>query len=318
MSSIIVSGSLDNLRSRHIRFLDEAAKLGELHVLLWSDEVARRLEGRAPTFPQAERQYLVEAVRYVKRVTLVTALDSPDVLPVFAADDPAPDPALKRRSDIAKGAGAPWASPLPDHIVIWAVDETDDTPAKRAFCGVQGLGYRVFTADDLTGFPEEQDSGIRDQGSGDSQSSSVVGRPSSVVRRPSVIVTGCYDWLHSGHVRFFEEASTYGDLYVVAGNDANVRNLKGEGHPLQSQDERRYMIGAIRYVKQALISTGWGWLDAEPEIARLKPDIYLVNEDGDRPEKREFCETHRLRYVVLKRTPKEGLPRRSSTDLRGF
>ena len=133
-----------------------------------------------------------------------------------------------------------------------------------------------------------------------------------------MIVTGCYDWLHSGHVRFFEEASSYGDLIVAAGNDANVRNLKGEGHPLQTQEERRYMIGAIRYVKLALVTTGWGWLDAEPEIARLKPDIYLVNEDGDKPEKREFCETHGLRYVVLKRTPKEGLPRRSSTDLRGF
>jgi hypothetical protein len=78
------------------------------------------------------------------------------------------------------------------------------------------------------------------------------------------------------------------------------------------------MVGAVRYVKQALVSTGWGWLDAEPEIARLRPDIYLVNEDGDKPEKREFCEAHGLRYVVLKRTPKEGLPRRSSTDLRGF
>ena len=119
-------------------------------------------------------------------------------------------------------------------------------------------------------------------------------------------------------MRFFEEASTYGDLYVVAGNDANVRHLKGEGHPLQTQDERRYMIGAIRYVKQALVSTGWGWLDAEPEIARLRPNIYLVNEDGDKPDKREFCAAHGLRYVVLKRTPKAGLPRRSSTDLRGF
>jgi cytidyltransferase-like protein len=133
-----------------------------------------------------------------------------------------------------------------------------------------------------------------------------------------VIVTGCYDWLHSGHVRFFEEASSYGDLIVAAGNDANVRNLKGAGHPLQTQAERRYMIAAIRYVKLALITTGWGWLDAEPEIVRLKPDIYLVNEDGDKPEKQAYCATHGLQYVVLKRTPKEGLPRRSSTDLRGF
>jgi glycerol-3-phosphate cytidylyltransferase-like family protein len=119
-------------------------------------------------------------------------------------------------------------------------------------------------------------------------------------------------------VRFFEEVSELGDLYVIAGSDANVRLLKGEGHPLFPQDERRYFVQAVRYVKRALISTGEGWMDAEPEIALIKPDMYAVNEDGDKPEKREFCEAHGIQYVVLKRTPKAGLPRRQSTDLRGF
>ena len=104
----------------------------------------------------------------------------------------------------------------------------------------------------------------------------------------------------------------------MVGNDANVRLLKGEGHPLFTQDERRYIAGSIRFVSQALISTGSGWMDAEPEIHRLRPEIYAVNEDGDKPEKREFCQRNGLQYAVLKRTPKEGLPRRQSTDLRGF
>jgi hypothetical protein len=78
------------------------------------------------------------------------------------------------------------------------------------------------------------------------------------------------------------------------------------------------MVGAVRYVKQALISTGHGWMDAEPEFDKIKPDMYAVNEDGDVPEKREFCQKHSLQYVVLKRTPKEGLTKRSSTSLRGF
>jgi len=60
-------------------------------------------------------------------------------------------------------------------------------------------------------------------------------------------------------------------------------------------------------VRRALVSSGEGWLDGEPEIYRLKPDIYAVNEDGDRPEKRQFCEAHGIEYRVLKRTPKEGL-----------
>jgi hypothetical protein len=71
-------------------------------------------------------------------------------------------------------------------------------------------------------------------------------------------------------------------------------------------------------VKQAFISSGMGWMDAEPEILRLQPDIYAVNEDGDKPEKAEFCRKKGLEYRVLKRRPKPGLPRRESTSLRGF
>ena len=314
MTTVFVSGSFDDLRSRHVRFLEEASKLGALHVLLWSDEVAAALAGQRPKFPQEERRYLVEAIRYVNQVTLVTELDSPDALPAPVLDAAAAAPALKRRAEDAKGAEAPSVDTQTDAGVLWAVDEADETADKRAFCAAHGIAYRVFTAADLQGFPGAGDRGLGVGG----PSSAVNGRPPSTVHRPSVIVTGCYDWLHSGHVRFFEEASAYGDLIVVVGNDANVRHLKGEGHPLQTQDERRYMAGAIRYVKLALVSTGWDWLDAEPEIRRLKPDIYLVNEDGDKPEKREYCATHGLQYVVLKRMPKQGLPRRSSTDLRGF
>jgi cytidyltransferase-like protein len=136
--------------------------------------------------------------------------------------------------------------------------------------------------------------------------------------RKRVIVTGCYDWFHSGHVRFCEEASAHGDLYVVVGHDANIRLLKGEGRPLFPQDERRYVLSSIRYVKEALISSGQGWLDAEPEMQIIRPDIYAVNEDGDVPEKREYCAKHGIEYLVLKRAPAPGLPKRSSTALRGF
>ena len=176
----------------------------------------------------------------------------------------------------------------------------EDHPA-LSFFRQQGLRCEVIGADQTDGFPPPP----------------AMDRVRTLGRK-KVLVTGCYDWLHSGHVRFFEEAASYGELYVIVGNDANVTHLKGEGHPLFSQDLRRYMAGSIRYVHQALITSGWGWMDAEPEIEKLRPDIYLVNEDGDKPEKRAFCTEHGLEYVVLKRLPKEGLQRRSSTDLRGY
>ncbi len=138
------------------------------------------------------------------------------------------------------------------------------------------------------------------------------------VGRKKVVVTGCYDWFHTGHVRFFEEVSEHGDVYAIVGHDANIALLKGAGHPQFPEEERRFIVGSLKYVKQALVSTGQGWMDAEPEIEKIKPDIYAVNEDGDKPEKRDFCKQHGIEYLVLKRLPKPGLTPRSSTSLRGF
>ena len=256
-----------------VRFLEEASKLGEVHVLLWSDETFRIMEGRSPKFPLKERLYLLQALHYVQQVSVITEQIDRDTLPSVADIDPQ----------------------------LWVVEERDDHVQKRASCERRGVAYHVLKEADLRGFPAMQ--------------FDLYTPPSA---RKKVIVTGCFDWFHSGHVKFFEEVSTLGDLYVVVGNDENVRYLKGEGHPLFRQDERRYMVQSIRYVKHALISSGNGWLDGEPEIDAIKPDIYAVNEDGDKPEKREFCAQRGLEYVVLKRKPKEGLPRRESTVLRGF
>ncbi|MCP4454266.1 MAG: adenylyltransferase/cytidyltransferase family protein [Planctomycetes bacterium] len=186
--------------------------------------------------------------------------------------------------------------------VIWVVSEDDDNAAKRAHAQAHGLTYQVITGKALAAYPAWDPSSVSVESSG----------------RDKVLVTGCYDWFHTGHVRFFEEVSELGDLYVVVGHDANIEALKGKGHPMFKQDERRYIAGSIRYVTQALISTGHGWLDAEPEIERIKPDKYAVNEDGDRPVKKDYCAAHGIEYMVLKRLPKPGLTRRESTHLRGF
>ena len=208
--------------------------------------------------------------------------------------------AVRYVSRVTEAEGAASFDTLPKNLKadVWADVAATASPAREAFARENGIARRVFKPDELKGFPESA--------------------PLPASSRKKVIVTGSYDWFHSGHVRFLEEVSAFGDLYVVVGHDANIRLLKGEGHPLIPQDERRYVVGSIKYVTQALISTGEGWLDAEPEIKRLKPDIYAVNEDGDKGGKREYCRKLGIEYLVLKRTPAPGLPRRSSTDLRGF
>jgi len=272
--NIIVSGIFDNMRLDDYRFLNSAGAQGNLHVLLWSDEMAEQVSGTAPKFPTKERQYLVESLQAVGRVSIVHKMDSETDIP--ACDNLSAD--------------------------VWISHESDNLSVIDQFCKKADIKHQILGLDDLEDTPTEN------------QTIS----PADDSAKKRVVVTGCYDWFHSGHVAFFEEVSALGDLYVVVGHDENIKLLKGEGHPMFGQDERRYIVQSIRFVKQALVSSGTGWMDAEPEIARIKPDIYAVNEDGDVPEKAEFCKSHGLTYTVLKRIPKEGLTRRESTHLRGF
>lgn len=130
-----------------------------------------------------------------------------------------------------------------------------------------------------------------------------------------VFVSGCYDLLHSGHVEFFRQAAQYGDLYVGIGSDETILHYKNH-KTLYKEHERLYMVKAIRYVKDAFINAGSGIMDFIPTVDFLKPDILVVNEDGDSPEKRQFCESRGIEYIVLKRTPSEGLEAHSSTALK--
>jgi glycerol-3-phosphate cytidylyltransferase-like family protein len=84
VKDVIVAGNFDDLRSPQVRLLEEAARLGRVRVLLWSDEAVRRLDGKPPKFPQAERQYLVESIRYVDRVSLSAGPADRDSLPLDA------------------------------------------------------------------------------------------------------------------------------------------------------------------------------------------------------------------------------------------
>ena len=130
-----------------------------------------------------------------------------------------------------------------------------------------------------------------------------------------VFVSGCYDLLHSGHVEFFRQASQYGDLYVGIGNDKTIEALKGH-KTMYSEQERLFMVRAIRYVKEAYINQGEGYLDFLPTLDLVHPDCLVVNEDGDRDDKRQLCRDRGMEYIVLKRVPNEGLEARSSTGLK--
>jgi cytidyltransferase-like protein len=132
---------------------------------------------------------------------------------------------------------------------------------------------------------------------------------------PKVFVSGCFDMLHSGHIAFFRAAAAYGDLHVALGSDATVYQLKGR-LPVNTQDERLYMVRSVSCVKDAFISQGSGMLDFEGELRAMRPDIFVVNADGNIPQKEALCRELGIEYIVLERTPHPDLPTRSTTALR--
>lgn len=135
------------------------------------------------------------------------------------------------------------------------------------------------------------------------------------MKNKTVMVSGCFDLLHGGHVAFFKTASSYGDLYVSIGTDENLLLLKGK-KPVFAESERLYTVKSVRYVHDAFLASGKGILDFEPDLKRIKPDIFIVNFEGHTREKEILCKALGIEYIVLERIPESGLPARSSSETR--
>jgi cytidyltransferase-like protein len=276
--TVYVCSAFAELSSMDVRLLHAASRLGSVEALVWSDGSA---PGRA-AYVEDERLYFVRSVRWVETARIVD---------VDSAGMP---------MGVQLAQGSLWArAPYPTGVA------SEGTAPSAP--GLAAMGIQVVTLghDDLPGFS------LSGRGHG-------LEAHATPIPAGSVIVTGCFDWLHSGHIRFFEEAAAFGPLLVSVGSDATIRALKGAGHPQFPEQERLYCVASVRTVHRAFIGSGSGWLDAAPEIDGFQPGYYVVNEDGDRAEKREFCRARGIQYVVLRREPREGLPQRSSTELRGF
>ena len=130
-----------------------------------------------------------------------------------------------------------------------------------------------------------------------------------------VFVSGCFDMLHSGHVAFLNEAARYGEVYVGLGSDKTIYELKAR-ETINSELERKYMLGNLKSVKKVIINKGSGILDFLPTLDEIQPDFFIVNEDGHTPTKEQLCRDRGIEYIVLKRIPHANLPPRSTTALR--
>ena len=92
-----------------------------------------------------------------------------------------------------------------------------------------------------------------------------------------MFTNGCFDLLHPGHIRGFEQARALGDVLIVAINsDSSVKFLKGDDRPIIPQDERAEILAALAAMDYVVI---FDELTPREIITRVLPDVLVKGGD---------------------------------------
>lgn len=89
----------------------------------------------------------------------------------------------------------------------------------------------------------------------DSIESKILKSPKDLPQNSKIVFTnGCFDILHKGHVSYLQKAKELGDILVVGLNsDRSVKELKGEERPINSQEDRAYLLASLECVDFVII-----------------------------------------------------------------
>ena len=97
-------------------------------------------------------------------------------------------------------------------------------------------------------------------------------------RSMKVWVNGVFDVIHHGHIRLLEYAKSKGDyVFVGIDSDKRVSELKGNDRPINSQENRMYVLSSIKFINQVVV---FGSDDELRKIiASYSPDIMIIGND---------------------------------------
>jgi rfaE bifunctional protein nucleotidyltransferase chain/domain len=127
-----------------------------------------------------------------------------------------------------------------------------------------------------------------------------------------VLTNGCFDLLHTGHIRYLEQARACGDALIVAVNsDASVRELKGPERPMNGELDRAEVLAALRCVDHVTIFTGKRVTEV---IRALRPAVYAKGGDYT-PETLDAGERVALEEAGVDIRILELVPGRSTTGI---
>ena len=97
-----------------------------------------------------------------------------------------------------------------------------------------------------------------------------------------VFTNGCFDILHIGHVKYLEKAKKFGDILILGLNsDDSTHRLKGKNRPINTQDDRAYILASLEVVDYVVIFNEDTPLDL---IKLIKPDVLVKGGDYEGKE----------------------------------
>lgn len=104
-----------------------------------------------------------------------------------------------------------------------------------------------------------------------------------------VLVGGCFDILHTGHILFLEAAKKEGDLlFLLLESDKNIEKKKGKGRPINSQKHRSLVLSAISYVDYIIPLKGvTNSQEYDKLMVQINPDIVAMTKGDPGLEQRE-------------------------------
>ena len=92
-----------------------------------------------------------------------------------------------------------------------------------------------------------------------------------------VFTNGCFDIIHAGHVQYLQEAKELGDVLIIGLNsDTSVKRLKGEGRPINDQNNRAVVLNGLKAIGYVIIFEQDTPYDL---INKIKPDALVKGGD---------------------------------------
>lgn len=118
-----------------------------------------------------------------------------------------------------------------------------------------------------------------------------------------VFVSGCYDVLHAGHIRFFKAARAHGDHLTVCFASDPVLMLAKKRKPSMSEASKQMILQSLKGVDMVVKSSDLDPIfDFKTHLEKMKPDVLVVtDDDGHLEAKRALCEKHGIRLATVPR-----------------